>query len=167
VRYYSIIAVLSAAVVAGCGSSTEQKSPPPAAANVKFVLATEPAAAQEVIAVRSNAKDDEKLVVVGRIGGDAKPWVTGQAAFTIVDTSLKPCGTDEGCPTPWDYCCSSDLSKSKLTVKVVDAEGRTVATDAKELLGVKELDTVVIRGKAKRDAAGNVTILADGLYVRR
>ena len=37
--------------------------------------------------------------------------------------------------------------------------------DARELLKVKELSTVVIKGKAKRDADGNLTVLANGVYV--
>ena len=48
---------------------------------------------------------------------------------------------------------------------VYDDDGKVVKKDARELLGVKELDTVVIQGKAKRDKAGNVTILASKLYV--
>ena len=39
--------------------------------------------------------------------------------------------------------------------------------DAKELLNVKELTTVVIKGKAQRDEAGNLTILATGVFVKR
>jgi hypothetical protein len=33
-------------------------------------------------------------------------------------------------------------------------------------LGAKELSTVVVKGKAKRDDAGNLTVLASGVYVR-
>ncbi len=39
--------------------------------------------------------------------------------------------------------------------------------DARELLKVKELSTVVVKGKAKRDDAGNLTILASGVYVKK
>ena len=39
--------------------------------------------------------------------------------------------------------------------------------DARELLKVKELSTVVIKGKAKRDADGNLTVLANGVYVKK
>ncbi len=52
-------------------------------------------------------------------------------------------------------------------VKVVDTSGKTVATDARKLLGLKELQTVVVRGKAKRDEIGNLTVLADGIFVRK
>ena len=39
--------------------------------------------------------------------------------------------------------------------------------DAKELLSVKELSTVVVKGKAKRDDAGNLTVHASGVYVKK
>lgn len=39
--------------------------------------------------------------------------------------------------------------------------------DAKQLLDVKELSAVVVRGKAQRDDAGNLTVLARGVYVKK
>lgn len=83
--------------------------------------------------------------------------------------ALKPCNEkdDDACPTPWDYCCDvDDLPANKAMVKVVDGSGNTVATDARKLLGLKELQTVVVRGRAKGDEAGNLTVLADGIFVR-
>jgi hypothetical protein len=50
-------------------------------------------------------------------------------------------------------------------VIVADEKGKVLKKDARELLGVKELDTVVIQGKAKRDKAGNVTIQAAKFFV--
>ena len=50
---------------------------------------------------------------------------------------------------------------------IVDENGRTVKADAKNLLNVKELVTVVVRGKAKRDEKGNLTVLANGVFVRK
>ena len=52
-------------------------------------------------------------------------------------------------------------------IKVVDENGDPVQADARELLKVKELSTVVIKGKAKRDDAGNLTVLASGVYVKK
>lgn len=39
--------------------------------------------------------------------------------------------------------------------------------DARELLKVKELSTVVVKGKAQRDDAGNLTVIASGVYVKK
>ena len=118
--------------------------------------------------VRATAKDGEDVIIVGHIGGDAKPWVEGRAAFWIVDPSVKPCPPNEGCPSPWDCCCvpKEELVKVVATVKIVDGQGQTVAVDARKLLGVRESQTVVVQGKAKRDDQGNLTVLTDHLFVR-
>lgn len=161
------------ALVSGCGA---QSSPPttadrPAAsqAGEKYLLASEPADAQSILQVREESQDGDAVVLVGRIGGDVNPWVEGRAAFSLVDLSAQACNDIPGdnCPTPWDYCCETDkLVKGRTLIKVVDAEGKPLATDARELLGVKELDTLVVRGKAQKDAAGNLTILASHVFVR-
>lgn len=164
----SFVALASIAIfvggLSGCGQSKTGSS---TAVNSPYRLATEPAGAKGVKLARKDAKDADEVTLVGRIGGDANPWIQGQAAFLIVDSELKPCADDEGCPTPWDYCCSMDLlPENKAMVKIVDGSGKTVATDARELLGVKELQTVVVHGRAKKDEGGNLTILADGIFVR-
>jgi len=41
-----------------------------------------------------------------------------------------------------------------------------VRTDTRELLPVKELDTVVVHGKARRDRAGNLSIVASRIHIR-
>ena len=68
----------------------------------KYLLNSEPDDGTDVIKVREEAKDQDDVVIVGRIGGSENPWIEGRAAFSIVDPSLKPC--PDGCPKPWDYC---------------------------------------------------------------
>ncbi len=51
-------------------------------------------------------------------------------------------------------------------IKIVDADGKLVKADARELLNVKELSTLVVKGKAQRDDAGNLTVLASGVFVK-
>ncbi len=158
-------------LLVGCGTKTP--STPGAsqsAVGAAYLLTTEPAAAQSVKQARANAKDAEQVTLVGRIGGDTNPWIDGQAAFLIVDSALKPCNEqhDDACPTPWDYCCDSgELTANKAMVKIVDSSGKPIATGAKELLGVQELQTVVVQGTAKRDEAGNLTVLAEGIFVKK
>ena len=157
-------------LLAGCGgTSTPSAENGPSAEGKAYVLASEPAAAKSVKEARDNAKDADEVTLVGRIGGDVNPWIEGQAAFLLVDSSLKPCNEkgDDACEFPWDYCCDTDvLPTHKALVKIVAKDGKTVATDARKLLGVRELQTVVVHGKAKRDESGNLTVLADGIYVR-
>jgi len=72
----------------------------------KYLLNSEPDGETGVIKVREEAKDQDDVVIIGRIGGNENPWVDGRAAFLIADPSLKSCaetGCDD-CPKPWDYC---------------------------------------------------------------
>jgi hypothetical protein len=175
-RFLSGLSVgLAGVLAAGCGQSAGTPAGPaewPAAdaGGAKYLLAREPAGARPVTDVRRSAKDGDEVAVIGRIGGNARPWVEGRAAFLIVDPSVKACTDMEhhSCPTPWDYCHTprEDLVKAMATVKVVDGRGAAVAVDARRLLGLKELQTVVAHGRAKRDDHGNLTVLADGLFVR-
>jgi hypothetical protein len=132
-------------------------------------LNEEPAEAATVIEAREDSEDGQDIVLVGRIGGSVNPWVEGRAAFSIVDPTLKACSDIPGdeCKKPWDYCCETHkLPTSTAFVKFVGDDGRPLYADARELLNLKELQTVVVHGKAKRDEAGNLTVLADGLFVR-
>jgi hypothetical protein len=162
-------AILPALLLAGCGTQTsEPDAAGTQAADASYLATVEPSGAQDVIAARESVEDGDEVTVVGRIGGSVDPWIDGRAAFTIVDPSLKACSDIPGdsCPTPWDYCCEASIGESSATVKVVDEKGNLVKADARELLNVKELDTVVVQGKAQRDEAGNLTVLAEHVFVR-
>lgn len=162
-------------IFAGCSKDAMTTGPSTSSTTAtvdgsRFLLNEEPEGATGVIKVREEAKDGDEVVLVGRIGGSANPWIGGRAAFSIVDDSLKACSDIPGdqCSKPWDYCCETDkLPSSMALVKVVDGSGSPVKADTKQLLDVKELSTVVIKGKAQRDNAGNLTVLADGVYVKK
>ena len=155
----------------GCAEKSETSSQTkPSVDGTKFVMAEEPEGAQEAIAARESAADGEEMTVVGRIGGAVNPWVEDRAAFTIVDNSLKACSDIPGdaCKTPWDYCCATDkLPGATVLVKFVDDEGNLVDADARKLLPVEELSTVVGKGKAQRDDEGNLTLLASKVHVKK
>lgn len=159
---------------AGC---TEDSSPTTETSNAltpsidgsKYLLNEEPSDVATVIEAREQSEDGEEIALVGRIGGSVNPWIEGRAAFSIVDPTLKACNDIPGdeCEIPWDYCCETQkLPTSMAFVKFVDDDGRPLKTDARKLLSLKELQTVVVRGKAQRDEAGNLTVLASGLFVR-
>tara|TARA_R110002095_G_scaffold151799_2_gene131424 strand:- start:63857 stop:64366 length:510 start_codon:yes stop_codon:yes gene_type:complete len=168
---------MAACLFAGCGNSppapegtstTETTTTAPAVTS-KVLLTSEPAGAKEVIDARKSAQNDEEVVLVGRIGGSENPWVDGRAVFSIVDNSLKACSDipGDGCAKPWDYCCETDkLPTAMALIKVVDDKGTLINEDARKLLNLKELQTVVVKGKAQRDDAGNLTVFANGIFVR-
>jgi hypothetical protein len=142
---------------------------PPGVDGSSYMLEAEPSDACSVIAARQSVEDGEELVVVGRIGGSQNPWVEGRAAFSIVDETLNACSDIPGdtCEMPWDYCCEThNLPSSTAMVKIVDDKGDMIKADARDLLGVAELSTVVVQGKAVRDDAGNLTILATAVFIR-
>ncbi len=151
------------ALTAGCGQS--EPGPTGTAPNPAYLMTAEPAGAVGVAEGRTSS--DENVVLVGRIGGSEAPFVKGVAAFTVVDPKVPYCADDEGCPTPWDYCCQThQLKDNSAMVKIVDGAGQTVSQDARELLGVKELAMVVVQGKAERDDQGNLTVLAQKVFVK-
>lgn len=174
----TIVGLTLVCILIGCSQETSSTGTPeqfnsasnPEIDGSKFLLATEPEVANNVIEVREETSNGDNVVVVGRIGGSESPWIEGRAAFSIVDESLKACSDIPGdnCPKPWDYCCeTSRLPSATALVKLVDETGKLVKADAKLLLQVQELSTVVIKGKAKRDDAGNLTVLASGVFVKK
>jgi len=157
----------------GCSQQTQAPRTPSQPSIVadadKYLLGEEPLGALDVIQVRESSEDGDDIVIVGRIGGSENPWIADRAAFSIVDRSLKACNDNPGdqCKTPWDYCCETEkLASQSAFVKVVNDAGNVVNADARMLLDVRELSTVVVSGKAQRDTSGNLTVLASGVYVR-
>lgn len=132
----------------------------------KFLLTSEPAGARDVIAVQKEAKDGDEVVVVGRIGGGGKTgFISGRLSFRIVDLSLEPCD-DDGCGNPYCAFDKKQMAAATTLVKFVDASGETLPHDAAKALGLKDLQTVVVRGRVRRDTQERVTILASGVYPR-
>lgn len=157
---------LVAALALGC-SQESATVPTPNIDREKYFLAEEPEGARGVMALREEAQDNDKVVVVGRLGGGLNPWIEGLAAFVLLDASFQPdCEEDEVCEEGCT-CCAEDAAKCSTIVKFTDEQGRVLPIDARQLLGVSELQTVVVSGTAKRDEAGNLTVMAKGIYIRR
>ncbi len=164
------LAALSLLLVA-CGDS-DSKTPVAEATSGDPVLAesywsdTDLPGPLEVLAARKDAKDGQDVVLVGRV----KDFVEGRAVFTLIDQALAPCDTEEGgnCKTPWDYCCieSTVQTENTVTVQFVDDAGKPLHIGAKGFHGLDHLDTVTVKGKTKRDEAGNVTLALSALHRR-
>jgi len=173
---YAALAVIltGGAMSIGCGSATE--SPAVAASTIanvdasQYRLEVEPDGAVGVIAARESADDGAPLVLVGRVGGSARPWVDGRAAFTLLDASMsvvsegEDSGEGEICTGD---CCALERANCTTLVKVVDSQGKLVPIDSRELLGLKESDMVVVQGTAQKDKTGNFVMLAKGVFIRK
>ena len=170
----TILLSLSALVAStGCGSASGTASSEPSpAANIdgtQYTLSDEPDGAVGVIAARESSKDGDPLVLVGRIGGAANPWIDGRAAFTLLDASMSVVAEGEDSAEGelcMGDCCATERLECTTLVKVVDAQGQLVPVDSRKLFGLKESDMVVVKGTAKKDKSGNFVMLANGVFIR-
>lgn len=154
---------LSFVVAAGCGGDAPKPAAPAAAAPelAKLALAARPAGAVSVQEARQAGVADSRTVT-GRIAN----VVPGFAVFTLMDSSLPYCGEknkEDGCKTPWDYCCESAETRTanSLLVEVRDAKGKPLAGSLGDL---RLLDAVTVIGKLTKDEHGNHVLLATGWH---
>lgn len=134
------------------------------AADPRFLLPAAPASSVGVNELKEKVKSGDQVSVSGRVGGGVKPWIEGRAAFVLVD-SYAPlpsaeCGPD--CPH-----CAAEIAASSMVVKFLDENGKTIAVDSRQLLGVKEEEEVIVNGVATRDEQGNVALTATGIFIKR
>lgn len=174
----SSFAILAAALFSvstlGCGSGSTE----PAVTNAtpvsfdggRYVLADEPDGAVGVIAARQSAKDGEAIVIVGRVGGSANPWIDGRAAFMMLDASksVVATGTEaKGNEICMGDCCALERAACTALVTFVDDHGSVIPVDSRKLLQIAENDMLLVQGKVKKDETGNFTVLASKVYIRR
>jgi len=154
------------ALAAGCGEAKVSKFEHSTLPE-HFYLAQAPAGAIDVTAAHASIKDGDPIVLRGAVGGSKEPFVEGLSAFTIVDLTIEnTCvtNTKDHCETPWDYCCAdpASLTKGSATIELVE-NGELLKSTARQFHGLDHLKTVVVQGTAKRDAQGNLTVLATGV----
>ena len=146
-------------LAAACSDSGSSASPPSARLD-GFVSAKAEAASVTVLDARRDARTGAELVVRGRV----QDFVSGAAAFVLIDESLRAC-SDEGdpmedsCTTPWDYCCvePSKIAAACAMVEFRDEQG-VIREPIAGLRGLDHLDTVIVRGVAEVDPAGNLVL---------
>ena len=156
---------------------SEKGAPPPtvsAPASAEAVLAgvmlaSAPAEAKDLSALKGSAKEGAEVTFRGRVGGRAEPFVDGRAAFQVVDLAVKSCKEIPGdtCETPWDYCCEPDVTKSSATVQVVDADGKPLKVGLKGVGGLQPLAEVTVNGKlGKTQEGAPLVVNATGIHVK-
>ena len=162
-----------------------------AAQKQKLSLAKPPAKAQNVSALRKKLEAAkrpdgsaklEDVVIAGQIGGMPNPWgethpdfpwYADQASFFLLDSKVaaqfakhaKSHGGDVDCP----FCrrLATKNVNAIAVVNLVDDLGQIIKVDARELMNLKEGQSVVIRGTAEMLGGNFVVINADGVYARR
>ncbi|HVS19718.1 MAG TPA: hypothetical protein VMT18_14025 [Planctomycetota bacterium] len=158
---------LLAALAVACGGDDGTAPLPTSELPERFHRGAAPEGALDVAAARSAAVSGERLAVRGFVGGSEQPFVSGLAAFTLVDPALKSCAGDGmGCETPWDYCCEDPKAMMEGSLVVEFREGgELLATPARGFHGLDHLSEVVVEGLAEVDPRGNVTVVADGVFL--
>ncbi len=149
------------------GSSTTQ----PAILPATLFLAAEPEGVQGVHDAKGAAKQGDRVVVRGRIGGGDEPFIAERAVFTIVDPGVKSCKDmgEDHCATPWDYCCETpeSLVANSATIQVVGADGKPLKTGLRGVRGLDPLAEVSIVGTvAQRDEEGTFVVNAEGVWIK-
>ena len=100
----------------------------------------------------------------GRVGVEG----SDAAYFSLVDLSQKGCiEMGDECPTPWDYCCTPAdvMAKQSATVEF-RVDGKLAAGSVLGVHGIDHLKEVVVTGEARKDAGGNVIVVASGIWVK-
>ncbi|MCA9001368.1 MAG: hypothetical protein KDB61_05560 [Planctomycetes bacterium] len=152
-----------------CGSEAPEppQDPAPASKPSGIVwLDADPGDSLQVATARNELADGVVVTIEGVIGGSSKPFIEGLSAFTLVDFSVPSCSAEEGCETPWDYCCAEPNVMASNTVFVEFRDGDSVRSESLNgVNGLKPLAPVAIHGTIERDPQGNVTLVASGIRV--
>jgi hypothetical protein len=162
---------LSLAACSPQDTTPEQTAVQPAAPAQPFALAQPPAEAPSLLEALANAKEGESFLFSARIGGMAEPMMEDLAAFVVADEVLVFCdemANPGHCPTPWDACCEDPdkIADARAFVQFLDAEGSPITANLREVIGMEENDTVIVKGRLSPDAtAENPIILAEGLAI--
>jgi hypothetical protein len=184
IRGNSAVLLLVLAGLALAAGSVDQ-----AAERTRLQLTQMPENAQHVLAVHKqlaaakkdpNAAKSAEVVVTGQIGGMPNvwtdthpdfPWYAGQSSFFLVDQKIasqfavhaKKHGGNHSCA----FCKSlaAKNAHAAAVVNLVDEQGEILRIDSRELLGLKENQTVVVRGTAKLLGGRMLVIDATGIHV--
>ncbi len=143
---------------AGDGGSTMASS--------DVLLAAMPDDVVDIATAKPGLAEGETVALRGRIGGTRAPMTGESGTFIMMDLGPKYCLPDEGCPTPWDYCCTPGDVKvaSNATVQLVAADGTPLAADF-AALGLEPLDEVVVVGTVgPRPDPGVLVVRATGVH---
>lgn len=165
-----IALVVSVAFTIGCGGS--DLSP-----EAKAILLTEePEAVSGIVDFKSSLitglNPGGEAVIVGRVGtGTDEPWDMTQATFLLRDLGLESEAHDHG-GDDHANCkfCQAEKAKemeSMALVRVIDADGNVIKTDAKKLLGLKNDQVVVAQGQGVIDDDGAFVFDAAKVFIRK
>lgn len=169
-RYQSLMFLLLAtALVAGCSDATPSSATGPSAAGKKFLTENPPDGVRSVKEIRdelqaADASETVAAVVRGRINaGELPPFEEGKAAFALTDATGHD-GDDDHDPHTCPFC-SRSIGDYIGQISFYGDDSNLIATDARELFGVKEKSMVVVSGEARIGDDGMLQIRAEKIHV--
>lgn len=164
------LAVAIGLMLTGCGE-TETSAPQTAPSSshndgANWQLADAPADAIDVALAKGIAAQGDKVTIRGKIGGRMEPISLESGVFVLMDPAIPSCADmeNDGCSTPWDYCCESPetIMTNAATVQLRNASGDPLRLEDGDL---SPLDTVIVVGEVGPRANEQVmVILATGVY---
>ena len=171
-----VCAALAISMMIGCDGSDEADTSSNAGGTstaslpAGLFLTTAPAESVAVRQLKAQAQEGDEVTMRVVVGGEVSVFVPGRAIVKVIDTEMENLclNPDDSCKTPWDYCCATadDLQKHRATVRVVDAQGKTLRLDLKGAGEIEELKTLVVKGVvAQGSDKNNLVVDAQGIYV--
>jgi len=165
-------------VTAGCersATSSDQAAPDSSSAGAAALPAglfvdQAPPDARGVGDLRADVEATGEVVIHGRIGGRAKPFVDGVAMFLLADVDMKSCDELGGaCPVPWDFCCEppESLAAKIATIQIADAEGKPLRISVEGQNGLLPLAVLTIAGEVAQRDGGSLVINARKIHVAK
>ncbi|MEL7472307.1 MAG: hypothetical protein AAGK04_03245 [Planctomycetota bacterium] len=164
-----LTAILLPVTLSACGESGGTSDAAPATdttTSAPWMLAAAPEGAQPVTEIKASAREGDRVIMRARIGGRVTPMNPGSPVFTVMDLAIPYCPPEEGCPTPWDYCCETPetILANAATVQVVGSASKptSIMPDA---AGLEPLDEIIVVGAVgPRPNANVLTIRAESIY---
>ena len=157
--------------LAGCTAKPESDAgsvPHEDAFPAGLMLTAAPSGAQPLSAVKPAAKVGDVVTFEGQLAGQKQIFVDGAATMLVGDRTLEVCAPDEGCPKPWDCCCTPIDTRRELsaTVQVVGDDGKPLPVTMRGLGSLEEMKRVVVTGTVSQKNDGGVMVVdASGIYV--
>lgn len=165
-RYYAVTAVALTLMLAGCSDAID---PRVASLRDKLMLKSSPGVETAVSKFRSTLKEEGaeeqmNVIIKGRItAGDMPPFEPGKAAFVLTDATGHE-GEEDHDPHTCPFC-SRNIKDYLAKVRFLDADGKLIDVDSRELFDVKEKQMVMIQGSASIDQDDMLDVTATEIYV--
>ena len=136
-----------------------------------ILLSEAPEGAVSITTARQNPIPGTKVILSGKVMGNANPIIQSRALLTLGDPAkITSCDLIPGdeCKTPWDVCCADPdiVNASIATIQVLDENGQPIKAGLRGIGGLRELSTLIIVGEvAEASNENNFLVNATGIHV--